>query len=123
MSYARNNIKVNILDFEKIKVGDIAELKHVLTKDDVQNFAALTGDFNPLHVDEEFAKRTLFQKPVVHGMFGASFISTLIGTKLPGDGALWFSQTLEFLRPVSIDDIITVIAEVIQKNDKTNSKM
>ena len=119
MSYARNNIKVNMLDFEQIKVGDIAELKHVLTKDDVQNFAALTGDFNPLHVDEEFAKRTLFQKPVVHGMLSASFISTIIGTLLPGGGALWMSQTIEFLRPAYIGDTLTVKATVKQKSPAT----
>ena len=108
-----------MLDFEQIKVGDIAELKHVLTKDDVQNFAALTGDFNPLHVDEEFAKRTLFQKPVVHGMLSASFISTIIGTLLPGGGALWMSQTIEFLRPAYIGDTLTVKATVKQKSPAT----
>jgi 3-oxoacyl-[acyl-carrier protein] reductase len=80
----------------------------------------LTGDDNKLHVDEKFASRTQFKKPVVHGMLGASFISTIIGTKLPGDGALWFSQTLEFLLPVRLGDKLTVIAEVIKKNDKEN---
>ena len=69
-------------------------------------------------MDEKFASKTQFKKPVVHGMLGASFISTIIGTKLPGDGALWFSQSLEFLLPVRIGDTLTVTAEVIKKNDK-----
>ena len=119
MAYSRDDITVRMLDFDEIKVGDVAELKHVLTKEDVQAFAALTGDFNPLHVDEEFAKRTLFQKPVVHGMLSASFISTIIGTLLPGGGALWMSQTLEFLRPAHIGDTIRVQATVKQRSPAT----
>src|SRR5690606_19099460 len=74
-----------------------------------------------LHVDATFAKQTVFKKQVAHGMLGASFISTAIGTKSPGDGALWFSQSLEFLLPVRIGDTITVIAEVTKKNDREES--
>ena len=109
------------MNYNEIKIGDKATVVHKITEADIDKFVSLTGDDNKLHVSKEFARRTEFKKPVVHGMLGASFISTLIGTKLPGDGALWFSQTLEFLRPVRIDDTITVIAEVIQKNDKSNS--
>jgi len=116
MAYSKEDITIRMPDFDDIKSGDIAELKHVLTKEDVQAFAALTGDFNPLHVDEDFAKKTLFQKPVVHGMLSASFISTIIGTILPGGGALWMSQTLEFLRPAHIGDTIRVLANVKQKS-------
>lgn len=115
MAYSRDDTTIRMLDFDEIKVGDVAELKHVLTQEDVQVFAALTGDFNPMHVDKEFAKRTLFQKPVVHGMLSASFISTIIGTLLPGGGALWMSQTLEFLRPAHIGDTIRVQATVKTK--------
>ena len=102
----------------EISVGDIETLKHKITKSDIQKFVELTGDDNKLHVDEDFASTTQFKKPVVHGMLGASFISTIIGTKLPGDGALWFSQTLEFLLPVRIGDELTITAEVIKKVDK-----
>ncbi len=109
------------MKYNEIKIGDKATVVHKITEADIDKFVNLTGDDNKLHVNKEFAKRTEFKQPVVHGMLGASFISTLIGTKLPGDGALWFSQTLEFLRPVRIDDTITVIAEVIQKNDKANT--
>jgi len=101
-----------------IHVGDKETLSHTITKEDLGKFVELTGDDNKLHVDEKFASTTQFKKPVVHGMLGASFISTIIGTKIPGDGALWFSQTLEFLLPVRIGDQLTIVAEVLKKNDK-----
>ena len=119
MTYTRADVKIFKLDFEKIHVGDKAELKHTLKHEDVDLFAALTGDFNPLHVDVDFAKQTLFRKPVVHGMLSASFVSTMIGTILPGSGALWTSQTLEFLLPAFIGDTLTVTAVVIQKSPAT----
>jgi 3-oxoacyl-[acyl-carrier protein] reductase len=109
------------MDFNQIKIGDSATVVHEISEVDIDKFVELTGDDNRLHVDSEFAKKTEFKKPVVHGMLGASFISTVIGTKLPGDGALWFSQTLEFLRPVRIGDTITVLATVISKYEKSNS--
>jgi 3-oxoacyl-[acyl-carrier protein] reductase len=104
--------------YSEINVGDKETLSHTITKADIDKFVQLTGDDNRLHVDEVFASKTQFKKTVVHGMLGASFISTIIGTKLPGDGALWFSQSLEFLLPVRIGDVLTVNAEVIKKNDK-----
>ena len=107
--------------YDSIKLGDTAEIKHVITNEDLSKFVDLTGDDNRLHVDKNYAKNTSFKKQVVHGMLGASFISTIIGTKLPGDGALWYSQSLEFLLPVRIGDIITVKAEVIKKNDRNSS--
>ncbi|GAC1658498.1 MAG: hypothetical protein NVS4B13_01600 [Candidatus Elarobacter sp.] len=116
MSYSRAQAAVRVLDFDGIAVGERAELTHVITQHDVDAFAELTGDFNPLHVDETFARRTLFRRPVVHGMLSASFISTMIGTLLPGSGALWTSQTLEFLLPAFVGDTITVVAVVEQKS-------
>jgi 3-oxoacyl-[acyl-carrier protein] reductase len=104
--------------FNEIKFGDRADLVHVVTADDVEKFVNLTGDDNKLHVDANYASHTTFKKPVVHGMLGASFISTIIGTKLPGDGALWFSQNLEFILPVRIGDKITVTVEVINKFER-----
>jgi 3-oxoacyl-[acyl-carrier protein] reductase len=104
--------------YTEINIGDKETLTHFITKEDIGKFVELTGDDNKLHVDEKFASKTHFKKPVVHGMLGASFISTIIGTKMPGDGALWFSQTLEFLLPVRIGDNLTIVAEVIKKNDK-----
>jgi 3-oxoacyl-[acyl-carrier protein] reductase len=105
-------------NFDDIAVGERAELVHVISAEDIARFADLTGDDNRLHVDPGFAATTGFKKPIAHGMLGASFISTIIGTKLPGDGALWFSQSLEFLLPVRAGDQITVAAEVVRKLDR-----
>ncbi len=102
------------MDITDFKQGQTAEVSHKITADDIEKFVSLTGDDNKLHVDKAFAEKTSFKKPVAHGMLGASFISTVIGTKLPGDGALWFSQNLEFLLPVRVGDTITVRAEVIK---------
>jgi 3-oxoacyl-[acyl-carrier protein] reductase len=101
--------------FDEITIGDAAELTHTIKIEDVEKFVELTGDDNKIHVDAAFAGGTALKKPVVHGMLGASFISTVIGTKLPGDGALWFSQSLEFLLPVRVGDVITVKALVTGK--------
>jgi 3-oxoacyl-[acyl-carrier protein] reductase len=107
--------------YSKINVGDVEEISHTITKADIQKFVDLTGDNNQLHVDEEFAEKTSFKKPVVHGMLGASFISTIIGTKIPGDGALWYAQSLEFLLPVRVGDKLTIVAKAIKKIDRQNS--
>lgn len=106
------------MKYEEIYVGQKETLSHKVTQSDIEKFVDLSGDDNKLHVNKEFAAKTSFKKPVVHGMIGASFISTIIGTKIPGDGALWFSQTLEFLLPVRVGDEITVIAEVTKKIDR-----
>lgn len=105
--------------FQNIQVSDSAELVHIITQQDVDKFVELTGDNNKLHVDSQYAEGTSLKKPVAHGMLGASFISTIIGTKLPGDGALWFAQNLEFLLPVRVGDRITVRAEVTKKHEAT----
>lgn len=102
--------------FDEIKIGEVAEITHTVTESDLRRFVELTGDNNRLHVDSEFAALTSFKKPVAHGMLGASFISTVIGTKLPGDGALWFSQNLEFRLPVRVGDRLTVRVQVLKKN-------
>lgn len=106
------------MKYEDIFIGQKETLSHKVTQADIEKFVDLSGDDNKLHVNKEFAAKTSFKKPVVHGMIGASFISTIIGTKIPGDGALWFSQTLEFLLPVRVGDEITVIAEVTKKIDR-----
>jgi len=109
------------MKYSEIKIGQKAEVSHTLSAKDIDSFVKLTGDDNRLHVDPEFASQTSFKKQVAHGMLGASFISTVIGTKLPGDGALWYSQNLDFLLPVRVGDTITVIAEVLKKNDREES--
>lgn len=106
------------MKYDEIQLGMVQELVHQLSADDVRRFVDLTGDDNLLHTDSAYAAKTSFRKPVVHGMLGASFISTIIGTRLPGDGALWFAQNLEFLLPVRIGDTLTVRVEVIGKDDR-----
>lgn len=107
------------MKFDEIQLGMVQELVHQLTTEDVRRFVELTGDDNLLHTDSVYAAKTSFKKPVAHGMLGASFISTIIGTKLPGDGALWFAQNLEFLLPVRVGDTLSVRAEVIGKDERT----
>src|SRR3989338_6676456 len=102
--------------FERIKIGDEAEIVHTITEKDIEAFAQLTGDNNPLHMSEDFALQTTFRKRVVHGMLTASFISTIIGTKLPGEGALWYEQHLQFLTPVRVGEKIKVKAQVKHKS-------
>ena len=94
------------------EVGRTATITHTITAEDVQKFADLTGDDNPLHVNREFAEKTSFKGMVAHGMLSASFISTIIGKKLPGEGALWLSQNLEFLLPVRIGDTLEITGTV-----------
>ena len=103
--------------FEDIVIGATASVVKKITAADIQRFVELTGDDNPLHVNEEYARTTSFKEVVVHGMLGASFISTVIGTRLPGPGALWVSQEMDFLLPVRLDDVITVTCTVIGKQD------
>src|ERR1700759_4803645 len=103
-------------DFDAISVGDTRTLVREIGEADVRRFVEMTGDDNPLHVDRAFAETTSFREIVVHGMLGASFISTIIGTQLPGPGALWVSQNLEFLLPVRLGDTLRVSATVIAKH-------
>ena len=107
------------MKFEEITVGPSEELIHTITDKDIHDFVSLTGDDNRLHIDPKYAANTKFKKPVAHGMLGASFISTIIGTKIPGDGALWFSQSLDFLIPVRVGDRLTIKAEVIKKDERS----
>lgn len=102
--------------FEVIAVGDEAEIFHTITAPDLDSFAKLTGDNNPLHMDESYAATTSFKKRVVHGMLTASFISSIIGTKLPGKGSLWYEQQLRFLAPARIGEKIRIWAKVKHKS-------
>jgi 3-oxoacyl-[acyl-carrier protein] reductase len=119
MAQRPDEARSRIPGFGEIAVGFTRSLTHTLTEDDVTRFAELTGDFNPMHVDPAFARRTSLGRPIVHGMLSASFISTMIGMLLPGPGALWVAQTLEFLQPAYVGDTLTVTATVKQKSAGT----
>jgi len=102
--------------FEEITVGQTDEFKHKITEKDINVFCELTGDDNPLHMNSEYAAETNFKGRVVHGMLSASFISTMVGTRLPGKGSLWYEQHIKFLAPVRIGDEIRIWAKVIHKS-------
>lgn len=92
---------------EDFEVGQHASFTKTFTEDDVQRFIEITGDVNPLHVDEAFAAATPFGRRVLHGMLTASIFSTMVGMLLPGTGAIYRSQTIRFLLPVHIDETVT----------------
>lgn len=92
---------------EDFEVGQHARLTKTFTDEDVRRFIEITGDTNPLHVDDEFAAKTQFGRRVVHGMLSASIFSTMVGMLLPGTGAIYRSQTLRFLLPVHVGDTVT----------------
>lgn len=101
--------------FDEIEIGDTAEVQHTLTKRDIDLFAIMSGDVNPAHVDEEYARSDMFHKIIAHGMWGGSFISTVLGTELPGPGTIYLNQTFQFLKPVAIGDTITARVTVREK--------
>lgn len=94
-------------------LGTSASLTRTITDNDVTQFAAITGDTNPVHLDEQYAATTRFGQRIVHGILTAGLISAVIGTQLPGLGAIYLSQSLKFLAPVHRGDTITASAEVI----------
>lgn len=100
--------------FEDLHVGQTAEFTKTVTETDVVLYAGITGDMNPLHIDQAAAERTRFGSRIAHGMLTAGFISTVIGMKLPGTGAIFMSQSLRFTRPVRIGDTVTARVEVLE---------
>ncbi|MDX1657141.1 MAG: MaoC family dehydratase, partial [Candidatus Competibacteraceae bacterium] len=101
-----------LTSWDDLAVGQRARFAKTITEADLSHFIAFTGDVNPLHVDQEFARRTFFGQRIAHGMLSASLFSTLIGMQLPGTGAIFKSQTLEFLRPVYLGDTLTAEMEI-----------
>lgn len=96
-----------------VKVGDVASYERTVTAEDIEKFAEVSGDTNPLHRDPEYAKKTRFGECIAHGMLSAGYISAVLGTKLaPHACAVYLSQNLRFLRPVKIGDAIKTVAEV-----------
>ena len=100
------------LFFEDLSTGQSVELTKVVGDNDIVAFAAVSGDDNPVHLDATFAATTPFKERIAHGMLTASYISALIGTRLPGPGAIYVSQTLSFKRPVRIGDAVTARVEI-----------
>ena len=121
MDNLSNKVQPNTISFEEIYEGYEQSFKHLVTVDEVDSFAQLTGDYNPVHIDPEFAKLTNFGKRVVHGMLTSSFISTIIGMRIPGPGSLWLSQTINFVNPTYIGDVIEIKATVTRISRSTRT--
>ena len=99
--------------FEDLSIGMDASHEKTVSEGDIHCFAEVSGDFNPVHMDEAYAAATFFKSRIAHGMLTASFISTVLGTKLPGHGSIYLSQTLRFLAPVRIGDTVKALARVV----------
>jgi len=106
------------LAYDQIAPGDTDSLDLLITDESVRDFARLVGDSNPVHLDEEFAAKSFFRRRVAHGMLAAGLISAVLGTRLPGPGAIYLTQELEFKRPVFIGDTLTAKVEVLEKHDR-----
>ena len=106
--------------FEELAVGQSAETTKTITETDIVLFAGITGDFNPMHVDEVTASATKFGGRIAHGMLSASLLSATLGMKLPGPGAIYMSQSLRFTRPVRIGDTVTARVEVLELMTEKN---
>lgn len=116
MTHAQNRITNKTYD--EIKIGDTASLTRTLTKQDIQLFATVTGDMNPAHLDEAYAKTDIFHQIIGHGMWTGSMFSVLLGMQLPGPGTIYLEQTLKFLKPVHLGDTITASVKVTKKYEK-----
>lgn len=108
------NLPLRTLFFEDLSVGMTERLEKTIASSDVVGFAQLTGDRNPIHLSEHFAAKTPFGTRVAHGLYTASLISAVLGTRLPGPGAVYISQTLNFRAPVRIGDTVTVTVKVAE---------
>jgi 3-hydroxybutyryl-CoA dehydratase len=103
--------------YEDIHIGDKAALSKTISEYDVYAFAGITGDFNPVHINAEFAKNSLFKQRIAHGMISAGLISAVLGTELPGINTIYMNQELNFLAPVLYGDTLTATIECIEKDD------
>jgi len=127
-AYAKSGLRLRlmilalrILYFEDLSVGMTETLSKTIASSDVVGFAQLTGDRNPIHLSEHFAAKTQFGKRIAHGLYTASLISAVLGTRLPGPGAIYISQTLNFRAPVRIGDQVDVtvtVAELIPSRQR-----
>jgi 3-hydroxybutyryl-CoA dehydratase len=105
----------------ELRIGDTAEFSKTISESDIYTYAGITGDLNPAHIDEEYAKKTFFKTRIAHGMLLAGFISAVVGTKLPGPGTVYVKQELDFLAPVHIGDTITArveVSEIIKEKNR-----
>jgi len=111
-----NSLNMSGFSIDELYVGKVGRISKTITESDVYTYAGIIGDFNPLHVNSEYAKTTRFGERIAHGMLTASFFSTVLGMLIPGAGGIYLSQSCKFVRPVKIGDTITaegIITEII----------
>jgi len=106
------------LTYSQINIGDTASFSKTITETDVYNFAGISGDFNPLHVDEEYAKTTQFKTRIAHGALAGALLAPILGMKLPGLGTLALEAHNKFRKPVFFNDTITCTVEVVKKIER-----
>lgn len=105
-----DNSVINSYDINEIKIGASASYSQTITDADIKTFAGISGDNNPIHMDDNYASNSRYKKRIAHGLLSASFFSALFGTKIPGYGCVYVSQNLNFKRPVYLGD--TVVAKI-----------
>jgi 3-hydroxybutyryl-CoA dehydratase len=108
------------MKINEFQIGDKAQFSRQITEEDIQKFAELTGDINPIHLNEEYAKKTIFKGRIAHGMLVSSLIATIFGNNFPGNGTIYLSQNIKFINPVSVGDFITAEVEVINIDIERN---
>jgi 3-hydroxybutyryl-CoA dehydratase len=99
---------------DELRVGDSAQISKTITESDIELFARATGDFNPVHLDQAYAEKTMFKGRIAHGLLSVGLLSAILGNTLPGHGTIYLSQEVKFLAPVRIGDTITAKVEVIE---------
>jgi len=109
--------------YDELQVGQKASFGKTITEGDVYLFAGISGDINPAHINEEYAKDTFFKTRIAHGLLSAGLVSGVLGNIMPGHGTIWVSQNLNFLAPVKFGDTITATVEIIEKPEKSKIRI
>ena len=119
MGVNANSVKdLNGFYFEDLKIGTTDEFSKTISEADIQTFADVSGDKNPVHLNPEYAKSTFFKGCIAHGILTASFVSTVIGTRMPGPGCIYVAQNLKFKAPVRAGDTVKAVCTVTELNEK-----
>jgi 3-hydroxybutyryl-CoA dehydratase len=114
----KRSMQISNVTFDEIAIGDTATYTRLITNQEVEAFAAISGDHNPLHLDPDYAATTPFGECIAHGMLTGALISAAIAMQLPGPGSVYLNQSLQFRAPVLLGDTLTVMLEVIEKHGK-----
>lgn len=108
------------LTIQEIQIGDVSTFTKTVTEADITLYAGLSGDFNPAHINAVEAEKGMFGRRIAHGMLSAGFISTVLGTQLPGPGTIYMGQELRFVKPVFIGDTVTAVCTVVERIEEKN---